>query len=114
MARWHRIGECDVKVDTNCVITKFSDGAVLHAHPNYGDEDIARARALGYIGTDQEAVDAMTRDHDMIHSLVAEARGFIWSEALHGAATGRGYAGGEDEERIVFLIQRLLNEGRSW
>lgn len=108
-----KIGECEVTVGANFVTTVFPDGHALHAHPQFGEEHVARARALGYEGDDVDAVEAMTRDHDVIHSLVAEARGESFSPVLYAAAHGRSFEG-DDEERIVFLIQRLLNQGRSW
>ncbi len=107
----YRVGGNVVVIDEThrTVTTTFADGHQLIAVPNYTEEDVARANALGYDGEDP--VWAMTRHHDLIHSLLAEARGEPWSGALHGAATGSGCAGGNDEERIVFLIQRMLNVG---
>ena len=53
------------------------------------------------------------RQHDLLHSLVAEAEGWQWSPTLHAVANGQDVPSGtwDREERIVFLIQRLLNLG---
>jgi hypothetical protein len=55
----------------------------------------------------------MTRYHDLVDTLPAEAEGFPFSPTLHAVAKGyeppRGVS--QREERIVFLIQRLLNVG---
>ena len=93
--------------------TVFDDGSELVAAPVMDSENIARARVLGYTGTDEEAVWEMTRHHDLVHTLLAEAEGFPFSLTLHAVANGYELPPGtsQREERIVFLIQRLLNQG---
>jgi hypothetical protein len=93
--------------------TVFDDGSELTAAPVMDQENIARARSLGYKGTDEEAVWEMTRHHDLVHTLLAEAEGFPYSLTLHSVANGYEMPPGmaQREERIVFLIQRLLNVG---
>lgn len=102
------------------VITTFEDGAVLHAAPTDDDESKARAAALGYTqhGTTMGlALWRMTVDHERLHHLLAEARGHPHSIALWYAAHPEAESTAierkhmDDEERIVLLIQRLLNEG---
>jgi hypothetical protein len=111
----HRLRGCRVEIDdeTQRAVTKFDDGSELAAAPVLDEENIARARALGYSGSDEEAVWSMTRHHDLVHSLLAEAEGFPHSLTLHSVANGYDLPPGvpEREERIVFLIQRLLNVG---
>jgi len=116
----HKVGECEVEIGKDYVVTRFPDGKELHAHPNFSEEDIARAYALGYgdpdcdcrFHDDRAAVVGMTLDHDYYHSLLAEARGLPYSPALYAAAGGDPitHQEGDDEERIVFLLQRLSNE----
>lgn len=91
--------------------TRFADGAVLVAAPVDDAESRAHASALGYRGAD--AVWAMTRDHDLLHTLLAEARGLPHSPTLHAVATGKPVdpAVADDEERIVFLLARAMNTG---
>jgi hypothetical protein len=93
--------------------TVFDDGSELVAAPVMDEENIARARALGYTGGDTQAVWEMTRHHDLVHTLLAEAEGFSFSLTLHAVANGYELPPGmaQREERIVFLIQRLLNVG---
>jgi hypothetical protein len=111
----HRMRRCRVEVDEAArrATTVFDDGSRLVAAPVMDAENIARARALGYTGHDAEAVWAMTRHHDLVHTLLAEAEGFPFSFTLHAVANGYELPPGlsQREERIVFLIQRLLNVG---
>jgi len=111
----YRFQHCRVTIDDagQRVETVFDDGAVVAAIPEFDDESIARARALGYRGTDDEAVWSMTRHHDLMHTVIAEAEGHPYSPTLH--AVGHGYhlppGAAEREERVVFVAQRMLNEG---
>ncbi len=111
----HRLRSCRFEVDDEQLRarTVFDDGSQLVAAPVMTDENIARARALGYRGSSEEAVWAMTRHHDLVHTLLAEAEGFAFSLTLHAVANGYELPPGmaQREERIVFLIQRLLNVG---
>lgn len=108
-----------VDPDTQTVTTTFADGSQLVAAAVHDDESGARAAALGYpvwIGLEQ-AVWEMTRDHDRLHTLLAEAQGHPASIALWYAAHPEQEMRAADklmaaiEERTVLLIQRLLNEG---
>ncbi len=111
----HRLRRCRVEIndERRRAKTVFDDGSELVAAPVMDEENIARARALGYDGSDAEAVWEMTRHHDLVHTLLAEAEGFPFSLTLHAVANGYELPPGmsQREERIVFLIQRLLNEG---
>lgn len=104
-----RIGDANVTVGPSWVHTRFDDGAEVHAHPDGSSEQTHIARALGY-GDD---INRMNAEHDLLHTLVADARGWSHSKTLLGVAHGQ-YAPREisdDEERIVMLIARLLNVG---
>jgi hypothetical protein len=99
------------------VTTTLPDGAVIVAAPNMDEESISRARSLGYTDPDDmDAVWQMTKDHERLHHLLAEAEGLQCSIALWYAAHpdspmdehDRGRA--DREERVVLLIQRLLNQ----
>jgi hypothetical protein len=111
----HRLKSARFEIDDDRrrARTVFDDGSELPAAPVMDVANIARARSLGYEGTDAEAVWAMTRHHDLVHSLLAEAEGFPFSLTLHSVANGYELPPGmaQREERIVFLIQRLLNVG---
>lgn len=106
---------CRVDVDDEhrLVRTTFDDGAELVAAPQLDPESIARARALGYTGSDEDAVWAMTRDHDLLHTVLADAHGLPNSPTLHAVAHGHDVhpLQADIEERSILLIQRLLNVG---
>ena len=111
----HNLRRCRVEIndDGRRATTVFDDGSELVAAPVMDSENIARARSLGYAGSDEDAVWKMTRHHDLVHTLLAEAEGFPFSLTLHAVANGYELPPGmsQREERIVFLIQRLLNVG---
>jgi len=93
------------------VSTVFPDGARCAGDARATEEDVARARALGYTGSYAEAAWAMHRDHDLLHTLVSQAEGWPWSPTLHAAAHGYELPKGmiPREERLVFIVQRALN-----
>lgn len=115
MATEYRLKHCRFTIDDEArqVETIFDDGKNVVGTPNQDDESIARARSLGYEGSDAEVVWRMTRHHDLVHHLVAEAEGQPWSVVMHAVANGYEIPPGvgEREERLVFLVQRLLNVG---
>ena len=116
-----------VDEDARTVTTTFDDGSRVIAAPQVRDEDLARATALGYCRVpyfmdtfeqeDAEAVWSMTRDHDRLHTLLAEAQGYPVSLALWFAAHPDEEMRAADrvmaalEERTVLLVQRLLQLG---
>lgn len=91
------------------VTTIWPDGTKLVAIPVDDPENRARAQTLGY--DDPDPLWQMTRDHDLVHHLVARARGERWSDHLHRIAAGEPSPGGGDEEAIVLLVQRAAREG---
>ena len=106
--------------ERRCVTTTFDDGSEVVAVPNYDAESYARARSLGYQPRAQKRSAVLwdlTRDHDRLHTLLAEAQGYPVSLALWFAAHPGEEMRAADrvmtslEERTVLLIQRLLNEG---
>jgi hypothetical protein len=111
----HRMKNCRFVIDDEerRAETIFEDGSRLPAAPVMDAENIARARALGYTGTDEDAVWAMTRHHDLVHTVIAEAEGWPFSPTLHAVANGYELPPGtsQREERLAFLIQRLMNVG---
>jgi hypothetical protein len=111
----HKMKNCRVEIDDDerRAETIFEDGSRLPAAPIMDAENVARARALGYEGSDEDAVWAMTRHHDLVHTVIAEAEGWPYSPTLHAVANGYTLPPGtsQREERLVFLVQRLLNVG---
>jgi hypothetical protein len=111
----HQMKNCRFEIDDEKrrAETIFEDGSRLPAAPILDAENVARARALGYAGSDEDAVWAMTRHHDLVHTVIAEAEGWPYSPTLHAVANGYTLPPGtsQREERLVFLVQRLLNVG---
>lgn len=113
------------------VTTVLPDGSSLTGTPNYDEENFGRAQSLGYYVADHSrpiskeecleqlraAVWQMTKDHDRVHVLLAEAEGKPYSLALWHTANPEARCGSltrkamDREERIVLLVQRLLNQG---
>lgn len=101
-----RIGDALVTVGPSWVVTRYDDGTEVHAHPNGRDEDLARAAELGYPGDDE-----MTRDHDMLHSLIAEARGWPHSRVLWALAHNEPSPDcADDEEALALFVAKFANE----
>jgi hypothetical protein len=79
------------------------DGSQVHAVPRSDQVEIARD--LGY-GDD---VNALTRDHDPLHALLADLLGLNASRSLQGAAGVMAYDGTpEFEECAVMALQRYV------
>ncbi len=80
--------------------TTWPDGTVVEAWPQHGEEDYARAAALGY-----PTVGAMTLEHDAAHQIVS------WVVAGHGSRVPTGTVDDAEwvdaEECAVLAIQRL-------
>lgn len=117
MVEHHQVGVASIDIDdeSRLVTSRWPDGTELIAAPQDDEESRARATALGY-----EDVWAMTREHDLLHHVVATSLGQPASEHLYRVATGANFAehpawviAGDAEERMVLLLQRVLNEGRA-
>lgn len=96
------------------VRSTWPDGKSVNGVYQYTAEDVARARSLGYQGSDDQVCEGMHRDHDLAHHLVMRAVGFDSSVILRRIAEGKDKhpAGlGQLEERLAFLVQRVANEG---
>lgn len=93
--------------DSWCV-TQLEGGTEVHAHPN--DDSLDMAMKLGY-GYD---VALMTREHDPLHSLLADWIGYGESRSLRVAAgLDPDNAIAVLEEEVVLAIQRLINAIRN-
>ncbi len=90
--------------------TVFEDGTRCPALPHGSEYQARTARELGY-GDD---VDAMCREHEIMHTLLAVARGRPYSPVLWDVAHGPpdpAPAWHYEEEADVLALQRLLNGG---
>ena len=109
------IGNNRVEIDPmqRTVRITFADGVELLADtPSTDDQEaVARARALGYTGDDEEVVWQMTRMHNICHMLLADSQGRQYSHTLYAAATDDSYdpTWAREEEGVVHLLQRALN-----
>lgn len=110
--RTHQFGSVTVRVwhppERSRVETWFPSGAMLPAEPQDGDDYRDRALSLGY-----ESADAMNREHDPLHSFLADKLGYQWSPCLRAAAhempIDRVVA--DREEACVLAFQRYMNTG---
>lgn len=91
--------------------TTFADGAVVPAVPHDTDEYRERAQYLGY----GEDTMRMCFDHELLHTLIAEARGLDYSPVLRYVADGHGMTEAEigEEEARVLTFQRFLMRSRA-
>lgn len=110
----YEFGYTYVEIDehNHRVTTTFDDGKTVDAIPQYEDEHLVRAHSLGYHGSNP--VWEMTKDHDLFHTIVAEAQGLKYSAALRPVATGEPAEkeAAHREECLVLLLQRFSNLGR--
>jgi len=92
--------------------TIYPDGTSVAAHPEDSDEYREKARRYGY-GTD---VSALSREHEILHTFLAEKLRDGCSHALWAVAHGQsGYVAPlweqEMEETLVLAFQIYLNGG---
>lgn len=101
-----RIGTTDIEMHP-CGLTRtvFADGAHVDALPQDDDAYIARAEALGYGGDTL----AMSREHELLHSLIAHWLGLPESPTLRGVATGNYWPNWHAEECAVLALQKYAN-----
>jgi hypothetical protein len=91
--------------------TVFPDGKRADAALDIDtDETRQYARAMGY-----STIERMHAEHDVAHTLIAEARGLRWSQTLRHVAGGKCMSEAErlEEEGIVTAFQTWRNTGRS-
>jgi hypothetical protein len=101
-----------------CPGSHYQDGSVAYGCPQDTDSYRATARELGY-GDDTWA---LTREHEILHTALAELRGerhsrSLWAQAhkpegVEFDATKMPEAAQAEEDRL-FQLQRLLNKMRS-
>jgi hypothetical protein len=105
---------CEVRADlaTGFTETIFPDGSRVPAYPNGSPEQRETARRAGY-GDD---VAAMCREHEILHTWLAEKFNFphsptLWAVA-HAQAEGCAAVWAQyEEEALVMAFQEYLNGG---
>ena len=100
---------CAVFVDdlNRRVETVFPDGSKCEATPQYDETSIGRAKSLGY-GDD---IWAMTVEHELSHTILAEAMNLPHSPTLYGVAHSDYHKNWREEESRVLAFQRFVREG---
>lgn len=92
--------------------TLYLDGSKAHADSETKPEKVRLAIQLGYGPTD-EAVHMMDWEHDVVHTLLARARGQAVSPGLwalaHGEVAEGDVAAYREEEEDVLALQAYLN-----
>jgi hypothetical protein len=86
-------------------ITVLPEGDPIVAAAQDNDEYHARAESLGY----EQATHLMSREHEILHALLAHWTGQWASPTLLAVARGEKWEHWEAEEAAVLAIQRFLN-----
>ena len=101
-----RLGRSTLRVvHEGFVQTVFEDGLVVNAVPQGTEQYRATARQLGY----RDDVNAMNREHELLHTLVCLDKGEPWCLTLRGVAERSYFHGWQEEEADVMRFQRILN-----
>jgi hypothetical protein len=95
------LGSVVVSVRDGLTTTRFADGRVCHAHHTEQPGQADKALELGY-----PSAEAMNREHDLTHSLLAWWLGLACSPTLYGMATGIVARRWREEEAAVLAVQR--------
>jgi hypothetical protein len=100
--------------------TIFSDGTVVPAVPHDTESYSQHAVALGY-GNDPDSRWRMCRDHELAHTLVAQAFGLPYSPTLWAVAHGStkhtartGEMGAEEDLVLAYQRWRLVRGESIW
>ena len=96
------LGDVTVDMGDAYTVTTFPDGLQLVAMHSEQPGQAETAARLGYPNAD-----AMNREHDAFHSLLAHWLGLPCSPTLHAAASGRRYPHWREEEDAVLAVQRF-------
>lgn len=113
-----KIGEVEIDIweEHQILATRFSDGLSVTAAPNYDEQSLAMAAMLGY-GSDTWM---LSKHHELIHTLLAVARGKPYSPVLRGVAVREAGGNKEDvvsqvdsiwEEDLVLRFQSFVQTG---
>lgn len=101
------IGPTVVEVRERHVLSILADGARIEAEPHETAEYAATAESLGY-GSD---VEAMNRDHELMHHILAHALGLPESPVMRAVADDTWQHDPDGklklEEDAVMAVQRL-------
>lgn len=97
-----RLGQNAVLIGLESTATHFADGSVTEADHAAQPGQAKTAASIGY-----SSAEAMNREHDLAHSLLAHWLGLDYSPTLHAVANGQRSAIWEAEESAVLALQRF-------
>lgn len=110
-----KIGECEVWIWPAYLETRFPDGLMVPAAGNDDAESLALAADLGYSSTW-----SMSRDHELLHTMIALQQGHSYSRVLRGVAVRSAGGdkeqvisrqGSDHEEALIMEAQRYVRRG---
>lgn len=87
--------------------TIFDDGFKVRALAGETEEDVARAKSLGY-----ESTIEMCREHEFLHTFLAEKLNWEYSPTLYAVAHNASQFDDHKEEAFVLAFQAFMNVGR--
>jgi hypothetical protein len=111
------IGGATVEFFNRLTISRYPNGKTVEAAPHHTEEYRQRARDLGYIsrdfqGNDHPDTDAMSRDHEVCHHLLADLVGLPASPVMLACALGHplppDHPPAGREEAAVLALQAWL------
>lgn len=100
-----RIGQTEIEFRGDLTVSHLPGGLEVVAAPQDDPEYLGRAASLGY-GIDTLA---MSRAHEVGHSLLAHWLGLPESPTLRGVASGNYWEHWHSEECAVMAIQKMAN-----
>lgn len=96
------IGQNDIDIGPASTLTRFADGSTAYADHAAQPGQAERAAEIGY-----PSAEAMNREHDLTHSLLAHWLGLDYSPTLYAVANGQRSAIWQAEESAVLAIQQF-------
>jgi hypothetical protein len=96
------IGQNYIISGSTRTITRFADGSIAYADHAVQPGQAERAAEIGY-----PSAEAMNREHNLTHSLLAHWLGLDYSPTLHAVANGQRSAIWQAEESAVLAIQQF-------
>lgn len=97
-----RLGQNQIQITGGMTITYFADGCAAYGDHEAQPGQAERAAELGY-----PSAEAMNREHDLTHSLLAYWLGLDYSPTLHAIANNEQSAIWQAEEAAVLALQQF-------
>lgn len=97
-----RLGRTEILIGPGFTTTNFADISTAYADHTAQSGQAERAAEIGY-----PSAEAMNREHDVAHSLLAHWLGLDYSPTLYAIANGQRSAIWQEEESAVMALQRF-------